>query len=266
MPFKIIYTADLHGNEIYYEKLFKKAKESEIKAVVLGGDLCPRGGNSLQEWISMQKEFLENYFIPKILETKKEFYVMVGNDDFRINFKILEKAEEQGKLKVIHKKCHKIGSRHRIGYSFVNPTPFRLRDWEKFEDNKKEEPQRFSGEIIRSIEEEKGTIESDLKEIRKLSNPNATIYVTHAPPFNTKLDIVASGIHVGSKAIRAFIEKEQPLITLHGHIHESPKMSGSYIDKIGKTACINLGSSYPKPLLNALILDLTSLDIKYIEM
>ena len=88
----------------------------------------------------------------------------------------------------------------------------------------------------------------------------------HAPPFNTKLDIISSGIHVGSKAIRNFIEKEQPYLTLHGHIHESPKMSGSYVDNIGKTICINLGSSYPKDLLNCIIIEIQSLNIKYLEL
>jgi Icc-related predicted phosphoesterase len=40
---------------------------------------------------------------------------------------------------------------------------------------------------------------------------------------------------VGSLAIRKFIESRQPLITLHGHIHESPTLTGSWRDRIGRT-------------------------------
>jgi len=106
-----------------------------------------------------------------------------------------------------------------------------------------------------------------LEKLKKLSNPKKTIYVIHAPPFNTKLDIVTTGAHVGSKSIRNFIEKEKPLLTLHGHIHESPKMSGSWRDKIGNTVCINIGSSYPEDKLNCVIIDVENLsNIGYLEL
>ena len=109
-------------------------------------------------------------------------------------------------------------------------------------------------------------IKEDLEQLKKISNPSSTIYVMHAPPFNTKLDITNAGIHVGSKAIRNFIEKEQPYLTLHGHIHESPKVSGSYADKIKNTVCINVGSSYPKDLLNCIVIEIQSLNMEYFEL
>lgn len=43
--------------------------------------------------------------------------------------------------------------------------------------------------------------------------------------------------HAGSVAIKRFIEKKQPLITLHGHIHESVRISGSWKEKIGRSYC-----------------------------
>ena len=56
-------------------------------------------------------------------------------------------------------------------------------------------------------------------------------------------------------------------MALHGHIDESPKMSGSWKDKIGKTICINAGSGYPEDKLNCVIIDLGNLnDIKYFEL
>jgi len=267
MPFKLIYTADLHGNEEFYRRLLIKAEEKNVDGVVIGGDLCPKGG------IQAQKIFLEKFMLPLFKNFKQknknnEICVIMGNDDFRINLEILEKAEKNKILQSIHKKSIKLNKNLNIaGYSFVNPTPFRLKDWEKlnFEDDKA--PQQLFLEEIRSTEKENGTIEKDLKKLKELSKPKKTIYVVHAPPFNTNLDLITTGTHVGSKAVRNFIEKEQPLITLHGHIHESPKMSSSWKDKIGSTICINVGSSYPEDKLNCVIIDVDDLDnIEYFEL
>lgn len=65
---------------------------------------------------------------------------------------------------------------------------------------------------------------------------NPLLMVSHQPPYGTLNDQVSPGYHVGSKAIRNFIEKQQPLICFTGHIHE-----GTGIDHIGNTAVINPG-------------------------
>jgi len=271
--FKLIYTADLHGNEEFYKRLLKKAEEENAGAVVIGGDLCPKGGSTVKERAEFQKDFLEKFMIPlfknfKNRNKKTETYVIMGNDDFRVNLKILEDAEKDKILKSIHNKSARLNKNLNIaGYSFVNPTPFRLKDWEKPDFENDKVPAQLFDEEIRSAEKEEGTIEKDLKKLKTLSNPSKTVYVVHAPPFNTKLDMISSGAHVGSKSLRNFVEKEQPLLTLHGHIHESPQMSGSWHDKIGKTECINVGSSYPEDKLNCVVIDVDDLnDIKYFEL
>ncbi|WP_415719246.1 metallophosphoesterase [Maridesulfovibrio sp.] len=62
------------------------------------------------------------------------------------------------------------------------------------------------------------------------------LLVVHDAPFNTKLDAIANGVHVGSKAVRDFIEKHQPEIVLCGHIHEA---QGE--DVIGESRIFNPG-------------------------
>jgi uncharacterized protein len=62
------------------------------------------------------------------------------------------------------------------------------------------------------------------------------ILVCHQPPYNTLNDLAQGNLHVGSKAVRAFIERRQPLICFSGHIHE-----GIGIDQIGRTEVINPG-------------------------
>lgn len=62
------------------------------------------------------------------------------------------------------------------------------------------------------------------------------IMVPHAPPYNTAADLISNGMHVGSKAVREFIEREQPDFCLTGHIHEARS-----VDRIGRTVILNPG-------------------------
>ena len=99
-----------------------------------------------------------------------------------------------------------------------------------------------------------------------LKNPSQAVFNLHVPPHNTNLDIapeldetltpklsLGGGfkmIPVGSKAVRKAIEKYQPLLGLHGHIHESRSAQ-----KIGKTMCINPGSEYGEGVLRGVVLE-----------
>jgi len=75
------------------------------------------------------------------------------------------------------------------------------------------------------------------------------IFILHSPPYQTRLDRAALDgrevdgapldVHVGSIAVRRFIEERQPLITLHGHVHESARLTGSWQERIGKTFCFS---------------------------
>jgi len=62
------------------------------------------------------------------------------------------------------------------------------------------------------------------------------LLVCHTPPYDTAVDMVASGAHVGSRAVRAYIERVQPDVCLTGHIHEARA-----VDTIGRTVVVNPG-------------------------
>ncbi len=64
------------------------------------------------------------------------------------------------------------------------------------------------------------------------------IFVPHAPPRDTKLDKIFLGKHVGSTAVRAFVEQNQPDALICGHIHEARG-----IDTLGKTQMVNCGTA-----------------------
>ena len=98
----------------------------------------------------------------------------------------------------------------------------------------------------------------------EVSDPENLVLVAHPPPFGSKLDqapeidsdfrvqLEAGAprmVPVGSTAVRAFIEQHQPLLGLHGHVHESQAAQ-----LIGRTLCLNPGSDYADgTLLGALI-------------
>jgi uncharacterized protein len=97
-------------------------------------------------------------------------------------------------------------------------------------------------------------------------SPDNLVAVLHPPPFGSGLDdapelsedlemsLNAAGVKmspVGSTAVREFIEEAQPLLGLHGHVHE-----GRGATTIGRTLCLNPGSSYTEGMLSAVLLEL----------
>ncbi len=98
--------------------------------------------------------------------------------------------------------------------------------------------------------------------ISQLKDPRNSIFNIHVPPYKSQLDeapeldkdlrpVLAGNSMkpVGSTALRKAIEKVQPLLGLHGHIHE-----GRGSSRIGKTLCINPGSMYEQgTLLGAIV-------------
>ena len=99
------------------------------------------------------------------------------------------------------------------------------------------------------------TIMQDLQELAGDDDLENAIFLFHSPPYQTMLDRAALDgmmvdhvpldLHVGSIAIRRFIEERQPLITLHGHIHESTRLTGSWREQIGRTRMFNGATDSP---------------------
>ncbi len=94
---------------------------------------------------------------------------------------------------------------------------------------------RFTGAT--PYEREDTELIEDLKLVKELIEKDNVILLIHQPPFNTKLDVITTGAHVGSQLAREFIEEHQPLVVVSGHIHES-----FAIDTLGRTTLINPGA------------------------
>ena len=110
----------------------------------------------------------------------------------------------------------------------------------------------------------------------KLKNPSRSIFNFHCPPFDSTLDsapqldeklqpkLSPSGpvmAPVGSTSVRTAIEKYQPLLGLHGHIHESQSVA-----KIGRTTCINPGSEYGEGVLRGCLVNFVDGEIQGYQM
>jgi len=88
-----------------------------------------------------------------------------------------------------------------------------------------------------SLEPSEEEMEAGLKKgFREVKNAKVKIQVTHSPPAGTKLDLLYTGAHVGSNAVRKSIEKNRPAAAISAHIHEA---RGT--DEMGGTKLINSG-------------------------
>jgi len=214
---------ELQENKNMLEQLFK---EEMLKRV--------------SEWVSLAEQLVK--------ETGIRFLLMPGNDDIREIDPIIEQSDH---VENPHGKILDYQGKYKIvGSAYSNITPWHCE---------------------RDVEEE--TIEKELDKLMSMiNNHETTILVTHVPPYGTQIDLapaldkdlryVTKGgqlvfEHVGSTAVRKIIEKYQPLIGLHGHIHESKGF-----DRIGRTIVINPGSEYNEGILHAAIVTLSNSKVK----
>ncbi len=254
---KILFTSDLHGLKNLYEELFELIRTSRPDAVFLGGDLFPNEG-PLEESMEEQRRFIENFFGPRLSESRlespsTEWFAMLGNEDWHYHIARLQEMEYGGLLRLLHNRKHLLKNGFEvIGYCHVPPTPFSNKDGERIDQaGVPGEPQRSSPCLstkggLRDIRREsyfraQPTLEEELASLPRPAFPERTVYVFHTPPFETSLDVLHDGRHAGSRAVTRFIREKQPFLTLHGHIHESPVMTGRFTDRIGKTLCVNPG-------------------------
>ena len=108
------------------------------------------------------------------------------------------------------------------------------------------------------------TIKSDLARLVGEDDLGNAVFLFHTPPSDTALDRVALDgekiehvpldLHVGSIAVRRLIENRQPLLSLHGHIHESTRITGKWLDRIGRTVMYN--GAHDGPELSLIKFDL----------
>lgn len=252
---RIVYTADLHGNIADYRALCDLAAHYGAHTVIVGGDLLPHAMRQ-DHALATQRAFVERELTPLLRDFRSRFpmtavYLLPGNDDWAAAYDAVETLAAEGLAYPLHERVYQMSHDLWIaGYACVPPTPFSIKDFERRDEG---EAPLFSfdhaltsrGGAIRPLRREEfealPSIADDLAALSRQSDPRRTVYVCHTPPADTPLDLMPRGRHVGSRALRTFIEAHQPPLTLHGHIHEAPSLSGTYTTRIGATWCVNPG-------------------------
>ena len=189
---------------------------------------------TLECWLTLAEERLRG--------KRVRLYVMLGNDDEPVLREVIASSplvvdpEDQ---------IVELGEGFQmLSCGYANPTP-----WHSPREMPEEELQHH----IESL-------------VSQLDDTSRSVFNLHVPPIRTAIDtapvvdenlspVIQGGSMLmgpaGSEAVRSLIEKYQPLIALHGHIHESRGTA-----KIGKTVCINPGSAYGEGVLHGALFEL----------
>ncbi len=210
----------ISNDETYREDLFERLEQETIRT-----------------WLSLIRER-----VPE----KCKVILSPGNDD-KLSIDTIIRAEMANIPNLIfgEQEVVCLDDEHEVlCYGWSNPTPFNS-------------PRECSEDEIEMHLE---------KVVAQVKDMKTAVFCIHVPPYQSTIDEaplitkdmkydMSSGrvqmVPVGSTAVRKIIEKYQPLLGLHGHIHESP----GFIH-IGRTQCLNPGSEYAEGILKAFLVEI----------
>ncbi len=189
----------------------------------------------LSEWMALADERLSG--------TGYKVYMAPGNDD---HFEVDHVIEDSAAIVNCNNRNVLVGDHEMITFAWTNPTP-----WDTPREKPDEELEPMLEELVATV-----------------SNKSNAIFNFHAPPYGFALDLAPElskdlvqaadrKVHVGSRAVARMIEKHQPLLGLHGHIHESRGAQ-----KIRRTLILNPGSEYSEGILKGVVIMLEKGKVK----
>lgn len=221
----ILAIADIHNDVENIINYADKLSMLDFDVIVCPGDFTdvpPRGFNSIE---------IAKLIIEELKIFNKPIVATPGNWDDKV-LKYLE--EENISIHAKGKIIHDVGF-----YGFGGAkTPF----------NTPLEP--TEDEIAEGLK----------KGFSQVKNAKYKVQVTHIPPVGTKVDITYSNAHIGSTAVRKFIEEHQPDVAVCAHVHE-----GRGTDEIGKTKILNSGR-FPEGYLGLISLKPQEVSVKVVNL
>ncbi len=217
----------------YYPVRMTSSQVAELEAdpqkvqTLFTEEMC----KTVQRWMELAEEKLKDW--------PGRCYVSPGNDD---EIEIDDVIRSAKRVELAEGRVVDVAGWQMISSGWANPTP-----WHTY----REEPEEDLARRIESM-------------VVQLRDPGQAIFNFHPPPYGSAIDeapaldenlqVMHGGRalrHVGSTAVRDAIDRYQPIVSLHGHIHE-----GKGITRLGKTLAINPGSAYEEGLLLAAIVEL----------
>ncbi len=193
---KILQVSDIHSSFSAVEKIAEKVKRENFDLVIAAGDITNFG--TVEE---------ADKLLGRIAEQGVKVVFVAGNCD---PSDMLTWQPSKSNITNLHLKSITVGEYELLGLAGGGP--------------------KSVGTIIEFNEEQ-------FKELLTKLNPTkqSFILVSHTPPYGTDADMTG-GNHVGSTAIREYVEKTKPILVSCGHIHEARSIS-----KIQNTTVINAG-------------------------
>lgn len=247
--FRFLYVTDLHGWTDGYEQISQIAQEEEISTIINGGDMLPHAKDLIFTQRLFTEEYLSSYF-ERLDSYGISYYGMLANDDCKAVLPYWQElVRAYSKLYDLTDGWTQLGVGLVIcGCNHIPDPPFRLKDWCALDTREYVHPPQHPNPIVSQGDrlESIGDVEKFFKNrptleeiLDGIAEGNGSferaIFVCHAPPYGTGLGNVETDVDVGSEAVRAWIKRNQPLLTLHGHIHESSQITGMHTVRMGRT-------------------------------
>jgi Icc-related predicted phosphoesterase len=216
-----------------YPTVLTEAEEAELGREAIDALFVDACHEQVRDWMERAAERLEPEGVP--------VYVTGGNDDYFSIEAILDEApyiqNAEGKVLELRDGLQMLSS----GYGNITP-------WRCPRDITEEE-------LGEKIDEMAG----------ELSDPHAAIFNLHVPPLGSGLDLcpkldtsvfpprpmAGEQVAAGSTAVSAALARFEPMLSLHGHIHEASGVQG-----LGSTTAINPGSEYAQGVLRSAVIDI----------
>jgi Icc-related predicted phosphoesterase len=259
---KVLFTSDLRSNAELYAELVEYSDKVRPQIVLFGGDLF--GGDPREQVRFARGPFEETLGALGSLGVGG-VGVLPGNDDWNAPLEALHDSELRASLHFVDAQPWELEHGINIvGYGFTPLTPFSVKDFEKldhYRPDKLEVLEAHASGVVSSDDDVVATIhlpldgtetiEKDLAALDASIRAGRTIFVSHCPPRNTQLDL-AYGRHAGSQALREFLLRTQPAISLHGHVSQIEQRHGEFAELLNQTLVVNPGQGSP---LHAVVFD-----------
>ena len=277
LKLKAIFVTDLHGNRNGYDKTLENALNNGAELIINGGDIYPLGSNLFK----IQRNFIGEFLVPYFDKCNKagiKYISTLGNMDLiGLDDYLLDSTKQLGNTHILLDNMVEMNGYCFIGTPAVTDGPFTLKDrcYLDSKDNHNDSSDFGRKGLMsdeRGINEvnewdvvvmHRPSMSEKLNQLPEPDDEQKAVYVIHQPPASTSLAMISRVTDVGSDAVANFINLRQPMLTLHGHIHESPEIGGVWKTTLGETTCIQPGQKVGGKLINVLI-DLDTLDTNLI--
>lgn len=252
---KLIALADVHHGAEKWEQLVEAVHLHRPDVVAVSGDLIPREHGTLAQvdYLPQVREYAA-----QIKAAGAELVLILGNDDNQQLVPAFVRGDDEGLWHYVADRVKRVKGYDYCGCPWIRDYPFAYKYWvapESVEELYISDLQLGPPLLINDQNEleeipdlyaylkKKQPINAVLEELAgQVADLKRSIWLIHEPPATLGFDHCASGDKVGSPVVLDFISTRQPLLTIHGHIHEAPRFNGGiWSARVGCTTAIQAG-------------------------